>query len=182
MKAKEKISSYITSQLQLGRVLRLGDVVNHFQNEKIGAKLIRSVLENHEAYQAVIPQQRPPNASRKRRMISTPALGYYHGDIGFMSINDRYPTPPKYRSGFIVLIDVLSRFVMIEILPTNRKANTMIKVLKKLCERHREIHHYPYGEFRLIKKGPSCQSLCNNFLKTVISVLHLLCIPLVRLN
>lgn len=134
------IEAYVDTELKRGRVPRLSDVVEH---TRLSRTLVRQVLLTLPAFQAVLPQQRPPGHGRRRRMISTPTLGYYHADIGFFAIQSRYPTPPKYRSGFLVLVDSLSRYVMIEILPFNRSSTTMLKAFERLVERHKAQHGFP---------------------------------------
>ena len=140
---EDKIESFVNKQLAAGIVPRLSDIYEHLRSSKITKPLIRKVLLKRVEFQNVLPQQRPPGSSRQRRMISTPSLGYYHGDIGFFSTHSRYPTPKKYRSGFLVLIDVLSRFVLLEVLPFNRTSATMIKIFEQLMQRHKQQHTFP---------------------------------------
>lgn len=142
-KKDKLIEDYVKQQLAAGVVPRLSDIYSYLRSEKITKQHIRKVLLQRPEFQQVLPQQRPPGFGRRRRMISTPTLGYYHGDVGFFSIQSRYPTPRKYRSGFLVLIDVLSRFVLLEVLPFNRTNKTMIKIFQHMMQRHQQHHTFP---------------------------------------
>lgn len=140
---KDIIQTWVKNQLAVGSVPRLTDIYHALHDQKVTKKQIREVLLTWPEFQPVLPQQRPPLSSRRRRVIASSTLGYYHADIGFYAIQEKYPTPKKYQSGFLVLIDILSRYVLLEILPFNRKSQTMIKVLTKVIERHRQQHAYP---------------------------------------
>ena len=146
-KYKKSLHEWVDGQLKIGNVLRLSDIYTYakkiWPNLEKSKKLIRQMMIDHPSFQMSIPQQRPPHFGRKRRVISTLNLGMFHGDIGYFSVHDKYPTPPTYRSGFLVLIDVLSRLVYIEILPGNKIAATINKLLAKIIERHKANHDYP---------------------------------------
>jgi len=143
MKEVEKIQQWVQNQLTMGYVPRLRDVVEGMRDERLTRRQIRQALIKMPAYQAVLPQQRPRGGGRKRRMIAMTTLGYYHADIGFYAVQSKYPTPKKYQSGFLVLVDTVSRYVLIDVLPFNRLAKTVIKVLQRLFDRHRQVHEFP---------------------------------------
>ena len=61
-----------------------------------------------------------------------------------MSKSRNFETPPIYQSGFLVVRDVLSRYVYIILLRGNRKAQSMIAAFEKLFELHKQAgHKYP---------------------------------------
>jgi len=140
---EQKIQQWVQDQLKLGHVPRLRDVVDGLRQLRYTRRDIRRALLKMPEYQAVLPQQRPPGGSRRRRMIATPTLGYYHADIGFYAVQSKYPTPKKYQSGFLVLVDSVSRYVLVDVLPFNRLANTVITVLQRLFKRHQQVHRHP---------------------------------------
>lgn len=63
-------------------------------------------------------------------------LGHWHADVGFFSINSKYPTPITYRAGFLVAKDVVSRYIYATPLLKNRKAESMIKAFDELFKQH----------------------------------------------
>lgn len=77
------------------------------------------------------------------RPIITNSLGNFHGDIGFFSINEHYPTPITYRSGYLVLVDVLSHLVYLEVLKKSKSADAVVAALENIFQRHSSKHDYP---------------------------------------
>lgn len=165
VKKEKLIQDWVSQQLAAGFVPRLSDIYAHWRSAKVTKQLIRKVLLERPEFQQILPQQRPPGFGRRRRMISTPALGYYHGDVGFFSIQSRYPTPKKYRSGFLVLIDVLSRFVLLEVLPFNRTNKTMIKVFQTIMQRHHQHHLFPIRGISFDQERSIMSKAVQTFLK-----------------
>lgn len=146
VEAVEQLQHWLRGQLMQKNVPRLHDVWKYAQanvRPKLSRKQVATVVRLNKHYLQVMPQQRIPKRSRKYRPIITNALGYMHGDVGFFSVQSHYPTPPKYRAGFLVLVDVLSRLVYLEVLHFNRKAPAIIAALKKILDRHNKTHDYP---------------------------------------
>lgn len=141
--AVEQLKHWLRQQLQEKSVPRLADVWQYAQNNvrpKLTKKQVSTLLRLHKDYLQVMHQQRAVSRSRKYRPIITNALGYMHGDIGFFSVNDRYPTPPTFRAGYLVLVDILSRRVYLEVLKKRRNADAVIKALEKILDR---VKDYP---------------------------------------
>lgn len=144
----EKLQSWIRQELKnKSSVPRLSDMVlyakTNIKEPKLTKQQITSVARLNKHYQMVMPQQRIVKRSRKYRPVITSSLGYFHGDLGFFSINDKYPTPPSFRAGFLVLVDVLSRYVYLQVLIKNRQADAIIKALEKIFQRHKQKHAHP---------------------------------------
>lgn len=144
--ALQQLKQWIILQLQNKHVPRLADVWQYAQQHirpKLSKKQVSLLLRLNKKFLQVMPQQRNPNRSRKYRPIVTSALGYMHGDIGFFPLSSHYSTPPTYRAGFLVLVDILSRSVYLEALLKNRKGPAIIRALEKIFQRHRKAHNYP---------------------------------------
>lgn len=145
--AVEQLKHWIRVQIQQhNNVPRMLDVWKYAQNNirpKLSRKQVSSIVRLNKNYQQVVPQQRIPKRARKYRPILTNSLGYMHGDIGYFSTNAHYPTPITFRAGFLVLVDILSKVVYLEILRKNRKADAIIAALQKIFKRHKQLHNYP---------------------------------------
>jgi len=143
MYTREKdLVSWIDEQLRYGHVPRLNEVREYAREANMNMKLeqIRRIMRLHPAYEMNMPQQRKPRRYRKYRPIVVNDLGYWHCDIGYFSINKRYPTPPSYRAGYLVAKDVLSRQVYATPLIKSKSAESIIKAFKILLKEH-EKHH-----------------------------------------
>ena len=141
MDSDEKVlKNYISDSLRYGRVLRLSDVRSYVRGMHLGIKLkrIKEILNLENEYMMNRPQQRQPKKDKKYRPIVVNDLGHWHSDIGFFSINKRYPTPITYRAGFLVAKDVLSRYIYATPLLKNRTAESIIKAFKILMKHHAE--------------------------------------------
>lgn len=140
-----QVQEWIKMQLQKRVVPRFIDVWQYsaqFVRPKLTKKQVSEVMRLNKHYQQMMPQQRIAKRARKYRPIITNSLGYMHGDIGFFPLSEHYATPPRYRAGFLVLVDTLSRYTYLEPLLNNRKAPAIIKALDKIIERHTERAQY----------------------------------------
>ena len=142
MDSDEKtLSNYIEDQLRFGHVPRLSDVREFAKKQNLTIKLkrIKEMLNLDQAFMMNRPQQRQPKRDKKYRPIIVNDLGHWHSDIGFFSINKRYPTPITYRAGFLVAKDVLSRYIYATPLLKNRTAESMIKAFKVIMNHHSKV-------------------------------------------
>jgi hypothetical protein len=143
MESKTKeLNFWIDEQLRYGHVPRLYEVREYAKEANLGLKKneINSILRLHPMYYMNMPQQRQPHRNRKYRPIVVNDLGYWHCDIGYFSINKRYPTPPSYRAGYLVAKDVLSRQVYATPLIKTKSAESIIKAFKILIREHSQLH------------------------------------------
>lgn len=123
-------------------VPRVDDVV-HYAYQTLGfTKLTRAAIAKqlrlHPYYLMNSSQQRIKHRSKRHRPILVNSLGMLHGDIGFYAVVRDYETPKKYRGGYIVLKDILSKFLYVALLDTNRNADSIITALKKIFQQHEE--------------------------------------------
>lgn len=121
-------------------VPRVDDVV-HYAYQTLGyTQLKRSAIARqlrlHPYYLMNSQQQRIKHRSKRHRPIIANSLGMLHGDIGFYAVVRDYETPKKYRGGFLVLKDILSKFLYVALLDTNRNADSIIKALKEIFKQH----------------------------------------------
>jgi hypothetical protein len=121
-------------------VPRVDDVV-HYAYQTLGyTQLTRAAIAKqlrlHPYYMMNSSQQRIKHKSRRHRPIIANSLGMLHGDIGFYAVVRDYETPKKYRGGFIVLKDIVSKFLYVALLDTNRNADSIIKALKHIFQQH----------------------------------------------
>ena len=133
------LMNWVTEQLQKGDVPKFNDVVDYAHRvlKFINLKRfqITKRLRLHPAYLMNSSQARNKSRGGKSRPIIVNDLGHLHGDIGFFSIVEDYPTPVKYRSGFLVCKDILSRFTFVSVLNKTRTADSMIKAFKEIFEK-----------------------------------------------
>lgn len=138
----DRLREWIDSQLSLGSVPRSSDILEWSTRNKLTLSKaeIRKAVRLHPSYEASSHQQRDRFASRKDRLITTNTLGQLHCDIGFFPVVRRYETPPTFRFGFLIAVDVLSRFIYLEILGAKRESKTLIRVFKKILKNHPKNH------------------------------------------
>jgi len=123
-------------------VPRVDDVV-HYAYQTLGyTRLTRAAIAQqlrlHPYYLMNSSQQRIPHRSKRHRPILVNTLGMLHGDIGFYAVVRDYETPKKYRGGYMVLKDILSRFLYVALLDSNRNADSIIKALKQILQQHEQ--------------------------------------------
>ncbi len=134
------LMEWVTQQLENNIVPRVDDVVKYAYLSLGYRQLTRSAIAKrlrlHPAYLMNSSQKRINHRWKRYRPIITNTLGNLHGDIGFFSVTREYETPARYRGGFLILKDVLSRFLYVAILHKNRNADSMIKAFQKIFMQH----------------------------------------------
>jgi hypothetical protein len=135
---------WVTDQVKKNDPPRMSDVVDYcyrilgFTQLKIS--VIRNALRLHPAYVMNSQQSKRRNRWNKFRPIVVKMLGCLHGDIGFFPITREYETPLKYRSGFLVCKDVLSRYTYVAILNKTRDADSMVKAFSDIINQYKIQH------------------------------------------
>lgn len=136
--AARLLHAWLTESLRSGDVPRIADALRHSREMGwgLGRASVARVVRAHGAYAESVPQQRRRSGGRFRRSVVVRDLGHWHADIGFFSVNRRYETPRKYRAGFLVAKDVLSRYVYAVPLEFDRRAPSMIRAFGALFDAH----------------------------------------------
>jgi hypothetical protein len=135
------VMEWVTEQISSkGYVPRVSDVV-HYTYTTLGYRHLKPAaiarrLRLHPAYVMTSPQSRGLKRSKRYRPIVANTLGMLHGDIGYFPITRDYETPVTYRAGFLVLCDVLSRYLYVAILRKNKSADAMIKAFQEIFDQH----------------------------------------------
>jgi hypothetical protein len=150
-KELSNLMDWVSDRSRQGDILRVSDVVNYYKNEMtrhgdkraLKRKDIAEALRLHPIYMMSSSQQRAPKRSRKYRPILTNSLGNLHADLGFEPLRKNYSTPLKYRSGYLVAKDVLSRYTYLVILEGSKSAQSIIRALKELLLMHQRA--FPDG-------------------------------------
>lgn len=122
---------------------RVDDVVQYAYTTLGLTHLTRAAIAKrlrlHPVYNMTSRQQRAVRRAKRYRPIVTNSLGMLHGDIGFYPVVREYETPKKYQGGFLVLKDVLSRFLYVVLLNKTRTADSIISALKTVLQMHENI-------------------------------------------
>jgi len=141
--AEQKLSAlmgWVDSQLEAGHAPRTVDVVDRARESAefagLTADQVRARLRLHPSYLMTSTQQRDPARSRKYRSISVTSLGHLHGDICFFGLSHEYEMPPRYRSGALVLRDVLSRYAYAVPLRGSRTSSSMVSAFSEVLRQH----------------------------------------------
>ncbi len=126
-----------------GQVPRVNDVI-HYTYTTLGFRELKPTaiarcLRLHPAYLMTSSQTRGRHRSKRYRPIIANSLGMLHGDIGYFPITRDYETPVTYRAGFLVLRDVLSRYMYLAIVRKNKSAESMIRALSDIFEQHKNV-------------------------------------------
>lgn len=129
-------------------VPRLSDVIKYAYTtlgfDKLSQSAISKRLRLHPAYHMNSLQKRTYHRGKRYRPIIVNTLGTLHGDIGFFAVTREYETPARYRGGYLILKDVLSRYLYVAILNKNRTADSIIKGLQTILDQHNR-HFGPNG-------------------------------------
>lgn len=133
----EWVTERVTS---VASVPRVDDVV-HYAYQTLGFTHLSRTdiarrLRLHPYYVMNSTQKRTTHRSKRHRPIIVNTLGMLHGDIGFYAVVREYETPARYRGGYLVLKDILSRFLYVALLDTNRNAQSIIKALQQILQQH----------------------------------------------
>ena len=124
-----------------GQVPRVSDVI-HYTYTTLGFRQLKPTaiarrLRLHPANLMTSSQTRGRHRSQRYRPIVANTLGMLHGDIGYFPITRDYETPVTYRAGFLVLRDVLSRYLYVAIVRKNKSAESMIRAFSDILEQHK---------------------------------------------
>ena len=142
-KELDVVMEWVSEQVSsLADIPRVDDVVVYAHNSlgyrHLSRAAIAKRLRLHPAFHMSTQQKRAVKRAKRYRPIITNSLGMLHGDIGFYSVVRDYETPLKYRGGFLVLKDVLSRFLYVVILNKTRTSDSIIQAFEKVFELHKQ--------------------------------------------
>jgi len=135
------VMEWVTERIAAkGQVPRVSDVI-HYTFTTLGFRQLKPAhiarrLRIHPAYVMTSSQSRGLKRSNRYRPIVTNTLGMLHGDIGYFPITREYETPVTFRAGFLVLRDVLSRYLYVAIVRKNKSAESMIRAFSDIFEQH----------------------------------------------
>ena len=129
---------WLSERLRYGDVPRLVDVADYGKLKKLDLtkKQVRHVLLLHPGFKMNMRQQRAPGRSRMYRPVVVNNLGHLHGDIGYFATNRRYETPKSFRNGYLVVKDVLSRFIHVTILNKDKSAESLMRAFDRVLGQH----------------------------------------------
>ena len=147
-KQLDLVMDWVTSRLEANDVPRTSDVL-HYAQTALGFRNLKQAaiarrLRLHPAYLMTSSQKwnGPPRSGNFRPIISN-LLGNLHADLGFFPIVRDYETPMKRRAGYLITVDVSSKYVTATPLDFNRKAPAIIKAFKVILAKHAET--FPGG-------------------------------------
>jgi hypothetical protein len=136
---------WVTEQVEHNNPPRFLDVVEYAHRylgfTKLSKSAIVRALRLHPAYLMSAPQRLKNKRWNRNRPIIAKNLGYLHGDIGFFPITRDYETPKRFRTGFLICKDILSRYTYISVLDTTRDASSMIKALTDIFNQFKKQNH-----------------------------------------
>lgn len=129
---------WLSERLRYSDVPRLVDVRDYakFKKMNLDKKQVRQVLLLHPGYKMNMRQQRAPGRSRMYRPVVVNNLGHLHGDIGYFAVNRRYETPKSFRNGYLILKDVLSRYIYVTILNKDKSAESIMQAFDRMLAMH----------------------------------------------
>ena len=142
IKELDIVMEWVTERVSSkGQVPRVSDVI-HYTYTTLGFRQLKPTaiarrLRLHPAYLMTSSQTRGRHRSQRYRPIVANTLGMLHGDIGYFPITRDYETPVTYRAGFLVLRDVLSRYLYVAIVRKNKSAESMIRAFSDILEQHK---------------------------------------------
>ena len=135
-KQVDQVMDWVHGQVQKNDPPRISDVLDYafriLKFSHLKPSTIRRAVRLHPAYELNAPQSLRRKRWNKFRPIIVKMLGCLHGDIGFFPLTRDYETPPRFRSGFLVCKDVLSRFTYVSILNKRRDAESMVNAFKDI--------------------------------------------------
>ena len=148
-----KLKEYIEENLSKYKNLRLTDITQYAFSTglSLSSKKIRQLVKSHiPAYGQNIHKQFY-TFKRSNRMIQIPkALGYYQGDIIFLSplnLEARRLNPKIDSGGALVLIDITSQFTYIIPLGYQGKSSKGLhKALSTFVTMHKKTHKHSIKE------------------------------------
>jgi len=132
----KSLMDWVESRIAEKDVPRLQDVAEYAHKvlgfTELSTKIINKATRLLPAYLLNSPQQRKRLRTGKYRPITISSLGNLHCDLGFFAVERGYETPSKYRAGFFVAKDVVSRYLYVRILRKNRKAPSIITAFTEI--------------------------------------------------
>lgn len=137
----EVLMAWVSERLSsLADVPRVDDVV-HYAYTVLGFRDLKRTdiakrLRLHPAYLMTSSQTRGKSRWKRYRPITVNTLGMLHGDLGFFSVKREYETPKTFRAGFLVLKDILSRYVYVVILKKSKSAEAMVDAFQTVLNQH----------------------------------------------
>ena len=135
------VMEWVRGQIDRQDVPRSADVVDYAKRELGFVHLtdgqITQALRLFPNYVMNSLQKRKKLRGDRNRPMIVSSLGELHGDIGFFAPTSDYEMKERYRAGFVVAKDTLSRFIFVAILNFNRKAPEMVKAFKNIFEQFR---------------------------------------------
>ena len=143
-KAEEQLKvllEWVTAQVKKNDPPRTSDVIDYCYRilgfTQLKQSAIRNALRLHPAYIMNSQQSKRRKRWNKFRPIVVKMLGCLHGDIGFFPTTREYETPARFRSGFLVCKDVLSRYTYVAILNKTRDADSMVKAFSDIMAQYK---------------------------------------------
>ena len=138
------VMEWVTERLgSKGEVPRVNDVIQYTYNtlgfKHLKPNQIARRLRLHPAYLMSSSQTRGRQRSKRYRPIVANTLGMLHGDIGYFSVTRNYETPVTYRAGYLVLRDVLSRYMYVTILRKTKSAESIIRAFNEIFDKHKTV-------------------------------------------
>ena len=141
-KELKEVMNWVTGRVQMYDVPRVNDIYEYSRQQgyTLSKRVIAKQLRLHPLYVLNMPQQRQPRRSQKYRPITVNSLGHLHADIGKFAVVREYETPISFQAGYLIAVDVLSRFTYVVILKKEKSAKALLKALEQLLDQHKEFH------------------------------------------
>ena len=145
-KAKKLLEEWLTERLRYNEVPRLVEAIDWAKRtgQPLRQRDVRQTMRLHPAYMLNMPQQLMARGSRMYRPVVVNELGTWHADIGYFSTNRRYRMPERYRHGYLVAKDVLSRRIYATPLLGSKDAKSLVQAFEVLFAEHsRDLPNVP---------------------------------------
>lgn len=136
------LSEWIGERLRLGDVPRAVDMMRYAKTSgsSLSRKQVTRLLEQNPVYMFNLHQQ-GDKGTRKYRPVVSQTLGTLHCDIGYFAKSRHYETPVTFRAGFLVGVDVVSRYVYLVAMKKSKRKEAMVEIFKTLLAVHRAAGH-----------------------------------------
>jgi hypothetical protein len=142
VKNEALLSEWIGERLRLGDVPRVADMLRYAKSTGMGLnrKQVTKLLQQNPVYMFNLHQQEAVG-TRNYRPIVSKTLGTLHCDIGYFAKSRHYETPVTFRAGFLVAVDVVSRYVYLVAMKKSKRKEAMVEIFKTLLSVHRAAGH-----------------------------------------
>lgn len=142
VKNEALLSEWIGERLRLGDVPRVADMLRYAKSTGMGLnrKQVTRLLQQNPVYMFNLHQQEAVG-TRNYRPIVSQTLGTLHCDIGYFAKSRHYETPVTFRAGFLVAVDVVSRYVYLVAMKKSKRKEAMVEIFKTLLSVHRAAGH-----------------------------------------